>query len=82
MMSYTQNELSSIWQKAKDGNGIDAETCAYTCAYISIDGELEQTLAFPTVEPYSDFNNGGSPVYYTRHKHSKEAPWGKWVRKN
>ena len=78
MMSYTQDNLSFIWQKAKDGNGINVDTCA--C--IRIDGELEQTLSFSTVAPYSDSNNDGTSVDYTRRKHSKEAQWGEWVRKS
>ena len=75
MVSYTQDELSSIWQRAEgDGNRIDP----VTGACIRINSELEQTMSIGTVAPYGDFNDGGAPVYYARRKHSKEAPWGEW----
>lgn len=74
MVSYMQNELSSIWQNEKDG--IATEAC------IIIDGDLEQTLRFPTVAPYNDFNSDSTTVSYTRIRPNKEATWGEWVGKN
>jgi hypothetical protein len=76
MFSYTQNDLSSIWQNIKDGNPAEG--------WIKNDEKLEQTLEFPTVATYSDSNNSPGPtVCYTRRKNSpEEASWGAWVRKN
>jgi hypothetical protein len=74
MVSYTQNELNSIWQNLKDG--IPAE------ALIEKDEKFEQTLQFSAITPYSDSNNAASYIYYTRRKPTEEASWGEWVRKN
>jgi hypothetical protein len=83
MVSYTQNELSSIWQRLKDGTEFVIDTMHDEQASIRFDGELEQTLEFSTVAPYSDSNNDSTTVSYTRRKHSnKEATWREWVRKN
>ncbi len=82
MVSYTQDDLSSVCQKLqeqkqKGGNGIDAETDDVGVFHLTIDVETEQTLEFLTVAPYRDgSNDGGRPVCYTRRKSTKEAPWG------
>jgi hypothetical protein len=69
-MSYTQNELCSVWKKLTDGTEHDEFDALDVCALISSRnletlwarianvGDLEQTLTFTAsigaVEPYKD----------------------------
>jgi hypothetical protein len=90
MMSYTQDVLSSIWQKLTDGTERDADDLLdvselvdmFLLAGIVTDKDLEQTLMLSTVVTYSDSNSDPTTVSYTRIRLNKDAPWGKWERKN
>jgi predicted nucleic acid-binding protein len=89
-MSYTEDELSSIWQKLTDMAGYDAlDACALTAIKIA-DTDVEQTLEFDCsgleVETYKDFDPPSDPpkirttFSYTRKRLDKEAAWGQWER--
>jgi len=91
MMSYTQQELSSIWEKLTDGTERDADDLldvselvnTFLMAGIVTDTDVEQTLTLSTVTPYHKDNSDSTTVSYTRRKHSNnEAMWREWVRKN
>ncbi|HEY0309244.1 MAG TPA: hypothetical protein VGB94_13870 [Acidobacteriaceae bacterium] len=75
MMSYTQDELSSIWKKLTDGTEHDEVDWN-----IVSDIDVEQTLSHSKVATYSDYNDNGRTVSYTRKRMNKEAPWGMWER--
>lgn len=77
MSPCTQDELSSIWQKLKDGIEHDEDDWL-----IVTDTDVEQMLTRSTVAPYSDFDNGSTTVSYTRIRLNNEAPWGAWERKD
>jgi hypothetical protein len=86
MMPCTQDELSSIWKRLTDGTGCDEhgllDVSESVSAFRARDTDVQQTLTLSIVAPYSDFNNNGAPVSYTRIRLSKEASWGMWERKN
>jgi hypothetical protein len=86
MMSYTQDELNSIWKKLTDGTECDAhgrlEVSEGVDAYIADDTDVEQAQTLSAAAPYSDFNSDGADVSYTRIRLSKEASCGIWERKN
>jgi hypothetical protein len=86
MMSFTQDELSSIWNRLADGSECDEygrlDVGEGVDAHIGPSIGLEQTLTLSAVAPYSDFNSDGADVSYTRMRLSKEASFGIWERKN
>jgi predicted nucleic acid-binding protein len=89
-MSYTEDELNSIWQKRTDMTGYEAlDACALTATIKNTD--VEQTLEFHcsglVVETYKDFDPPSGPpsdppksFSYTRKRLDKEAAWGPWER--
>ena len=91
MMSYTEDELSSIWQKITDGTGYDALDIGALSA-MKIETDVEQTLMFPSsvveVETYNDFDppsdlpTDRTTISYARKRESKVAPWGLWEKKD
>lgn len=92
MMSYTEDQLSSIWHNLKDGTGYEALDGIGALTAIKSETEVEQTLTFVSfkekVEPYKDFDppsdlpKDRTTVSYTRKRRNKEATWGAWERNN
>ncbi|MGO8719639.1 MAG: hypothetical protein ACLQMO_10515 [Acidobacteriaceae bacterium] len=78
MRSYTQDELSSIWQQLKDGTEPD-EALVFS-AHITADRETEQAMMLSTQPTaYNDFDNDDSKARdYIRTRGNKEAVWGIW----
>jgi hypothetical protein len=77
MRSYTQDELSAIWQQLKDGTEPD-EALVFR-ASIRTDAEAEQTLTLSTVpRKFNDFDNDSIERYYTRKRAKEEVAWGMW----
>jgi hypothetical protein len=85
-MSYTEDELSFIWQKLTDMTGYDAlDACALTAIKITDTG-VEQTLEFDCsgleVETYKDFDRPSdqpkirATFSYSRKRLDKEAAVG------
>src|ERR1700722_2669194 len=66
MGSWTQDELSSIWDQLTDGTECDEhgwlDMSGAGNAYKSHDTDVEQTLTRSAVATYGDFNSGGVPV--------------------
>jgi len=91
-MSYTQDELSSIWKKLTDGTERDADDLLDVSELVNtfllarivtdIDIDVKQTMTLSIVAPYADGNSDSTTVSYTRQRRNKEAPWGAWERKN
>jgi predicted nucleic acid-binding protein len=86
-MSYTDNELSSIWQKLTDVTGFEAVDACVLSAVKVADTDVEQTLEFRrsglVIETYRDFDPPSDPpktFSYTRKRLDKEAAWGQRER--
>jgi hypothetical protein len=75
MRSYTQDELSSIWQQLKDGIELDEGVNPWS---IRTETETEQTLTLDGIHTYNDFDNDSAARHYTRKRGNKEAIWGMW----
>jgi hypothetical protein len=83
MMPYTQDELSSIWQKLKDGTEIDPTSFT---AQITTDTPIEETmiiqpsgevLTYTDIDPPSGATGTCSGIY-NRIRGNKEKEWGQW----
>jgi hypothetical protein len=91
MMSYTEDELNSIWQKITAGAEHEALFDIGALPVMKIETDVEQTLRFLSsvaeVETYNDFDppsdlpRDHTTFSYTRKRESKEALWGLWEKK-
>lgn len=79
MEPYTQDELTSIWEKRAerdeynwfDVNGLQAQWVA--------EEETYQAFALPTAPaPYNDHSDQGVSVTYTRRRENNDETWGRW----
>jgi hypothetical protein len=81
-MSYTQDELCSIWERLKAGTERDKyfqlDLDDGVSASIRFEIDLEQVLSLHSVAPYSDSSDGGADTHKYRTRASETAAWGKW----
>ena len=73
MRSYTQDELSSFWQRLKNGTESDEGSWS-----IRTDTETEQTLTLDTVRTYNDLDDVSAARQWTRKRENEEVVWGMW----
>jgi hypothetical protein len=84
MMFFTQDQLSSIWERLPDGTECDEhgqlDVGEGVSAWIAYDTDVEQTLMLSSVAPYSDSSSDGANVPYSGTRLSTKASWGRWER--
>jgi hypothetical protein len=82
VMSFTQDQLTSIWEKLAAGSECDEHGQRYVgvgvSAWIAYDTDVEQILTLSSVAPYSYSSSGGANVPYTRTRLSKGTSWRMW----
>jgi hypothetical protein len=82
MRSFTQDELTSIWEKLATGTECDEhgqlDVGEGVSAWIAYDTDVEQILTLSSVAPYSYSGSDGANVSYTRTRLSKGTSWRTW----